>query len=323
MADHPPPAPVRHGMSLRARHDMSSPYARPSQGRPARKSSARKARLEQPQSHYKNLSGEQKRIIRPFVFLKLPAELRLEIYKLILLVPAFVVDPNDARSRTFDLRRNHSPGRASNLIEGRLIIAYKRYEIETLQQRHLQLQILQCCRQLNNEGRDYFWNQNEIEQLNDLIPFRGSHPLDSAWPQVGMHLPSIRTLRVRIGVPNLIEGLFSFRCNCLDKMPNLKTLQVACVFFRNAGVGNWALDGRSQKWRECLVLGGIVRQIVQHTPSSVTLKWGLWESALADDSVKFATITSVHTSILEKVANSYKRERGRKSRPAVKKEAGD
>ncbi|KAE9994385.1 hypothetical protein EG327_010825 [Venturia inaequalis] len=316
MADHPPPGPIRHGMSLRARKHMASPYARPSEGRTVRKP-------KQPKSHYKALSAEQKQMIRPFVFIQLPAELRLKVYGLILLVPAFDIQRNDARSIMHDRRSRYINCAISNRTQGRLILTCQPLGSNPDHpQSPPQLQIMRCCRQLCNEGRDYFWNQNRIEQHNDLFGYMAPN-LNSPWPKVGMHLPSIRTLRIRIAFSRSVESTFNIRCNCLEKLPNLETLQIACVFIRNTGPGNWAADGENRRWREVLVLGAVVRQIILHTPSKVLLRWGLWEDALGDNVIKTGAFISVHRKILEKLAKSYKRKRGRNVQPAIKEKGGD
>ncbi|KAE9982054.1 hypothetical protein BLS_006591 [Venturia inaequalis] len=316
LENHPPPGPIRHGMSLRARKHMASPYARPSECRTVRKP-------KQPKSHYKALSAEQKQTIRPFVFIELPAELRLKVYGLILLVPAFDVERNDARSIMHDRRSRYIDRTVSNRTQGRLILKWPPLGLDPDHpQYHHQLQIMQCCRQLCKEGRDYFWNQNRIEQHNDFFGYMAPH-LNSPWPKFGMHLPSIRTLRVRFAFPNRVASTFNFRCNCLKNLPNLETLQIACVFIRNGDLASWAVDGESRRWREVLVLGAVVRQIILHTPSKVLLRWGLWEDALGDKAIKTGAFISVHRNILENLAKSYKHERGRNVQPAIKEKGGD
>ncbi|QDS77818.1 hypothetical protein FKW77_005983 [Venturia effusa] len=309
MADHAPPGPIRHRMSLRARAQMTSPYARSSQDRPVRKMRARKERPKQLKSHYKKLSAEKKQTIRPFKFLELPAELRLEIYKHILLVPARPIE-DQARLMT----RHHHPNRYRllGITKARLVIRAGQFAMDTAQRQVLQLQIMQCCQQLCNEGRDYFWTQNKIDQHHDLDYLSSGHDFNSAWPQQGLHLPSIRVLRVVINSTDYMNATLRFDCSSIASLPNLQVLQVAFISRVRARVGEWHADGGSMHWIDSLVLGAVVHRIVQHTPSTVVLKWGLWNDALEDQSMGLDTSISIHSSILEKIMKSYEHERGRK-----------
>lgn len=257
------------------------------------------------------------------MFLELPAELRLEIYKRILLIPACFAEEHKPSASFFQpqlsVRSRH------NLTQGRLIIRGGNFVMDPIHQRRvLQLQILQCCWQLCKEGRDYFWNQNRIEQHNDLDTRQGTgRHFNSTWPQHGMHLPSIRVLRVAFSCSDYINPSMRFSCSSIDSLPNLEVLQVGFMCDKLRPAGDWRSDGESKYWRESLILGAVVRRIVQHTPSTVTLRWGIWDEALEDRYIKLGASISIHGSILERVAKSYKRERGRKVRPAIKKESGD
>lgn len=254
------------------------------------------------------------------MFLELPAELRLDIYKRILLIPSCpAVDPKPSSC----FPHIPTPRNQLNFTEGRLVIHSGTFIIDPVHQRpFLQLQILQCCRQLCKEGRDYFWNQNKIEQHNQLcFPYLHiSCHFNSIWPQHGMHLPSIRVLRVAIISADVINPTMRFSCSSLETLPNLEVLQVAFIY-TNGSTGDWRSDGQNKYWTDTLMLGAVVRRLVQHTPPQVTLRWGLWDEALGDRDIKLGRSISIHRRILEKVAKSYKRERGRKVRLAVKKEA--
>lgn len=192
------------------------------------------------------LTVDRKSGIRPFVFLKLPGELRNIVYSYLLLPESRII--------CFNLRASGGRGMPAGI----------------------DLHILNTCQKIQKEASNYLTTKNQIE----IYICRGFFHAERHHPTVREHLSgwmldfqAIRTLRVLLN----LKGAMSYsdtRVNwgVLKHMTGLEELRVTiCVRKRRAQ--SVMSEPTEKKWRNSWIVNGFVKELVEALPKSVKLEW--------------------------------------------------
>jgi hypothetical protein len=256
------------------------------------------------------MSDEQKCSIRKFEFLKLPLELRMEIYGYL-----FV--------STFNHRL---PWTNENLPSesGCLPISWQWTSLEERDRfcsygGGMELTLLQTCTTIYKEGHQLIGEKN-------VVRFGANTGESFAWLCASRRLPTFLKLewitRVQMfftidangGVPELE---FKWRY-LIEDMTRLKELHIAIAFFltrtdRNQRQDTHRLKNRRELFRKTC-LNGFISTAVMHIPKHVTLKWGPWPTLLETDiknqscPIEFTRL--LRASLLEDMAGRFESIRG-------------
>ncbi|KAE9982053.1 hypothetical protein BLS_006590 [Venturia inaequalis] len=246
-----------------------------------------------PQSLYRRLTCEEKRKIRPFTFLDLPKELRLEIYVHLLFI-----------------RSHDEPA-----LNGR---AFLESEEPFIPLESLHLELLDTCKTLREEGQHYLFTSNKFELEIVLSPRNWPSEFQvrfsDFFPDQMMYARHLTSLRIKMELSGPICSPWCFDWSGVSAFPNVKMLQLALVEDTCSRSGNPPRD--SCLWRESAMVNHIVKGMVEHVPSHVEMKWGPWGLFQNDELEKekypmYGPIV-IDGGLLKEIAQDYEHLRGRK-----------
>lgn len=271
-----------------------------------------------PKSHYKKLSDEQKHNIRKFEFLKLPLELRMEIYGYL-----FVSTFNHRQPWTNEKIPSESGclpvSWQSSFIPQPLPASVPERDRFRSYGGGMELTLLKTCITIYKEGHQFIGEKN-------VVRFGANTGEGFAWFCASRRLPAFLKLewitRVQMfftidangGVPEL-EVKWRY---LIEGMTRLKELHIAIAFFLTRGDrlqrnDTHRLKNRRELFRKTC-LNGFISTAMMHIPKHVTLKWGPWPTLLETDiqnqscPVEFTRL--LRASLLEDMAGRFQSIRG-------------
>jgi hypothetical protein len=233
----------------------------------------------------------RKATIQPFVFLNLAAEIRLEIYKHLVVAPA-----PEAPEDWNDWDKSHF-GR------GRITLRnlYADEEIFNPIQQIPEVNIYRTCRQIYNEAINYFYSMNKIEcYLGDIARY-GQRPMPK-----GLKANRVKHFRTFMFADPVGAVLYVDSSPCFA-MEAMETMQI-CFGTRDFPLELPDFD--ETHWKKSTILTGLMCEFIKWVPKSVSLTWGPWEG-LCDYNPKLRRMPHIISSkILEEVAEELEPMRG-------------
>jgi hypothetical protein len=230
--------------------------------------------LREPQLHYASLDDASKLTIRPFIFQDLPAELRLRVFDYLFVRPIAKGNPNSSSSTQ------------PSVVAQSPIMACGRFHFLDWKPH---LRIIETCRQLRDEGRQYFYTKNKLELQVALEYKHGRNALSvgDQMPLSSLHLPSLRHLRVEVFLRHGSGTRLDW--GIISRMDNLEALQVTitCVL-RLAQQRGSSLRSQSRRSRFAMLviklklLVGMIKDVMEKVPPRINLRWGAWDLLIED-----------------------------------------
>lgn len=202
--------------------------------------------------------------------------------------------------------------------------------VERVLQQPPNLTILRTCRELRDEGRDFFYKENKFEVVfdvtemdriglfnpRDVTTLYTHHLTDPMLP--ALHLPSIRHLHVIVvmGAMNM-NGRIGIDWRVIASMINLEKLDVAIAFEGDqvtaSGLAPNHIDRQRAWWKRSMFLEMMVIRILEFVPRHVDLQWKVWDTLAIDLGTWWRRWrNAIDVDRIQEIAAAYQMVRGRK-----------
>jgi hypothetical protein len=135
--------------------------------------------------------------------------------------------------------------------------------------------IMTTCKQIRNEGQEFFYNNNHFELL--VAPQRPNLVNGDLGAPILLPIaikPELLTsLRVLLQLEQAVHILEAIDWSIFKSMPNLRILDVAMAMIEACP----AHSPNARQWDRSLFLRALVMDIIMAVPESTTLRWGSWD----------------------------------------------
>ncbi|KAF2428862.1 hypothetical protein EJ08DRAFT_313748 [Tothia fuscella] len=260
----------------------------------SRKPLKKQRRAAPARSHYKKLSPQEKSTIRPFVFLELPAELRIKIYAYLLIVHG---EPEKSSADDWS---------AVIMLDGGL---FHPHMLSAM------LNILATCKQVNAEGEVFFYEQNKFDLL--LTPQWMDESAGSLVPSIQLPDPiqaaKIQSLRLCISLDSNSGILDMVDWSFVAHMASLRTVDVVLAYHDPYSTYK-PLPGM---WKRSVYLRGMIAGIIAAMPDIITLRFGMWRDLKLYMQDLDYSFVAIENDVLLQIAKELAPLRGSKAAVAL------
>lgn len=193
------------------------------------------------------------------------------------------------------------------------------------------LKILQTCKELRDQGRDFFYKKNTLEAVFDVTGLdrvsthnmadestHFTHVLTDVM-LLALHLPSIRHFHIVVvmGAMNM-NARIGIDWSVISRMVNLEKLDVALAFEgdQETAEGHAPECLRAQRawWKKSMCLEMMVIRILKYVPLHVGLQWKIWDTLAIDlNSGWKRWRNAIGQNRVKEIARAYQIVRGRKA----------